>query len=452
MSENESVSPEPGDEPYVKESYAWFVVGILMIAYIFSFVDRQILSLLVEPMKADLGISDNQMGLLMGFSFAIFYTFFGIPMGRLADSKSRRTIIAIGLGVWSIMSTGCGIAKNFGQLAMFRMGVGVGEAALSPSAYSLITDLFRPSRIALAISIYGAGIYIGSGMAYLLGGIVVDWVSTTPTVELPVVGEIRSWQSVFFYIGIPGLLFAPFLFLIKEPKRRGLGKKADTGSVPFSEVVNFVATNWRTFLYHNLGFALLSFISYGSGSWIPSYFVRIHEMSGGDTGKIYGIIVILFGTLGIINGGFFADRLRAKGYKDSKMRVGFYAAVAHLPLGLLFPFAPNETIAILILCPSVYTAAMPFGVAPAAIQEMMPNRMRGQASAIYLFVVNMIGLGLGPSAVAFFTVNVFKDDMKIHWSLATVSTTAGIVAAFLLWQGMKQFRKTIEANEAAAEA
>jgi MFS family permease len=171
-------------------------------------------------------------------------------------------------------------------------------------------------------------------------------------------------------------------------------------------------------------------------------------MEAADIGKIYGTIVIIFGTLGIISGGFFADKLRERGYKDSKMRVGFIAALAHLPLGLAFPLIPNSTIAFIILCPAVYTAAMPFGVAPAAIQEMMPNRMRGQASAIYLFVVNMIGLGLGPSAVAFFTVNVFKDDYKIHWSLATVSTGAGILAAFLLWNGMAQFRKSMEAKQA----
>ncbi|MFP6583187.1 MAG: MFS transporter [Candidatus Hydrogenedentota bacterium] len=448
MSEEESRAPESvEEEPYPSERYAWFVVGILMIAYIFSFVDRQILSLLVGPIKEDLGISENQMGLLMGFSFALFYTIFGIPLGRLADSKSRRTIIAVGLGIWSIMSTGCGLAKNFTQLTMFRMGVGVGEASLSPSAYSLITDLFKPSRIALAISIYGAGIYIGSGMAYLLGGIVIAWVGTAESVAIPLVGDVAPWQSVFFFIGVPGFLFVPFMFLIKEPKRRGLGKKKDTGSVPLAEVFAFVKTHWRTFFFHNVGFALLSFVSYGSGSWIPEFFIRLHDMGRADIGIIYGIIVIIFGTLGIVSGGFFADKLRERGYTDSKLRVGFYAAMAHIPLGLIFPLMPNHILAIMVLCPSVYLAAMPFGVAPAAIQEMMPNRMRGQASAIYLFVVNMIGLGMGPSAVALFTQNVFKDDMKIHYSLATVSTFAGTLAAILLWNGMKQFRKTLEANE-----
>lgn len=447
MSENEAL-PESVEEPYPSEKYSWFVVSILLIAYIFSFIDRQILGFLVGPMKEDLGISDNHMALLGGFSFAVFYTIFGIPLGRLADSKSRRTIIAVGLAIWSLMSMGCGIAKNFATLAMFRMGVGVGEASLSPSAYSLITDLFKPNRIALAISVYGAGIYIGSGLAYLVGGIVVSFVGDAEFVTLPIIGDVKPWQSVFFYIGLPGLMFVPFMFLIKEPKRRGLGKNANAESVPLPEVFAYVKANWRTFFFHNVGFAFLSFIGYGSAFWIVEFFVRTHDMARGDIGKIYGVIVIVVGTLGIISGGFFADKLRERGYADSKMRVGLIAALCHIPLGLAFPLMPNSTLAFIVLCPAVYTAAMPFGVAPAAIQEMMPNRMRGQASAIYLFVVNMIGMGLGPNAVSFFTVNVFHDDSKLNWSLAIVSTVAGLLASFLLWKGMAQFRKSMETKEA----
>jgi MFS family permease len=434
--------------PYVKESYAWYVVGILMVVYIFSFVDRQILGLMVGPMKEDLGISDTQMSYLMGFMFALFYTIFGIPIGRLADSKSRRTIIAIGLIIWSMFSMACGFAGKYWQLALARMGVGVGEAALSPSAYSLITDYFRPNRMALAISVYGAGIYIGSGLAYLLGGIIVGFASGGDMMHVPLVGDVRPWQFVFFVIGFPGLLFTPMLMTIREPIRRGL-KKARAGqeaaaSVPLGEVFSYVTANWRTFLYHNVGFALCSFISYGSASWLPTFFIRIHDFSRAEIGIWYGTIVIIFGTAGIISGGILAGKLAERGYKDAKMRIGFIAAATHLPLGLVFPLIPNSTLALLVLCPAVFTIAMPFGVAPAAIQEMMPNRMRGQASAIYLFVVNLIGLGIGPSAVAWCTDLIFKDEMKIHYSLSLVSTVFGSIAAFLLYKGMGQFRRSLE--------
>jgi MFS family permease len=448
MSEEEREQLSDSEEtPYPNEPYAWYVVGILMIVYIFSFIDRQILGLLVGPMKEDLNISDSQMSYLMGITFALFYTIFGIPIGRLADSKSRRGIIAIGLITWSFFSMACGKANVYWQLALARMGVGVGEASLSPSAYSLIADYFKPNRMALAISIYGAGIYIGSGLAYILGGFVVGYAADKPTMSVWLVGDVKPWQFVFFCIGAPGLVFSLALFTVKEPVRRGL-KKMKAGeqavSIPLREVFGYIGTNWRTFLFHNVGFALCSFISYGSSAWIPVMFQRIHDYSAKDIGVQYGTIVMIFGTMGIISGGFLAGYLSKKGFKDAKMRVGMSAALAHIPLGLLFPLIPDPKLALGILCLAVFTASMPFGVAPAAIQEMMPNRMRGQAAAIYLFVVNIIGLGAGPTAVAWCTDLLFKDEMKVHYSLALVSTLFGVIAATLLWLGMGQFRRSLE--------
>jgi len=448
MSEEEKEQLEDAEEtPYPNEPYAWYVVGVLMIVYVFSFVDRQILALLVGPIKADLDITDTQMSYLMGITFAIFYTVFGIPLGRLADSKSRRGIIAVGLIVWSFFSMACGKATVYWQLAVARMGVGVGEATLSPSAYSLIADYFRPKRMALAISIYGAGIYIGSGLAYLLGGVIAGYAANHDTIELMFVGNVRPWQFVFFCIGFPGLVFSLALFTVKEPVRRGL-KKAQSAqkavSIPMSEVLSYMVANWRTFLFHNVGFALCSFISYGSSSWLPEMFQRIHGYTAKEIGIQYGAMVMIFGTAGIISGGFLAGYLSKKGFKDAKMRVGMYAALAHIPLGLAFPLVPDPQVALVILCFAVFTASMPFGVAPAAIQEMMPNRMRGQAAAIYLFVVNIIGLGAGPTAVAWCTDLLFKDELKIHYSLALVSTLFGVIAAFLLWRGMAQFRRSLD--------
>src|SRR5215211_5283997 len=190
-------TPAVAEEAYPNPRYAWYVVGVLAFVYIFSFIDRQILNLLVRPIRRDLGISDTQMSLLMGFAFALFYTFFGIPLGRLADSRSRRTLIALGFAFWSMFTAACGLAKNFAQLMLMRMGVGVGEAALSPAAYSMITDYFPPKRRATAISIYSTGIYIGSGLALIIGGLVARFAAAQELWNLPVVGETRPWQVVF---------------------------------------------------------------------------------------------------------------------------------------------------------------------------------------------------------------------------------------------------------------
>lgn len=457
MSEHARETParEVHAEPaYPPAGYAWYVVAVLMVIYVFSFVDRQILSLLVGPIRRDLGISDTQMSLLMGFSFAVFYTFFGIPLGRLADSRSRRGIIAAGLVLWSLMTAACGLAQRFWHFLLLRMGVGVGEAALSPAAYSLITDSFPRHRLATAISVYSMGIYIGSGLAYLLGGVVVGLASGQELWQLPVLGAIRPWQVVFFVVGLPGVLMTLVLLTVKEPARRGLRRvrQADgtmrAQETPLSEVVAYIKRNWRTFACHNLGFALLSFSSYGAGAWIPAFLIRTYGMSAQQAGIWYGIIVMVAGTLGIVSGGRLADWLALRGYRDAKMRAGLIAAVVWAPTGILFPLMPEGSWALLLLVPTVFTASMPFGCAPAAIQEMMPNAMRGQASALYLFVVNLIGLGLGPTAVAMTTDYVFGDDLAVRYSLLLVAVFAHVASAVLLWLGLRPFRDSLDELEA----
>ena len=431
-------TPEAGAAYSAK--YAWFVVAILMMAYVFSFVDRQILNLMVGPIRKDLGISDTEMSLLMGFSFAIFYTIMGIPLGRMADSKSRRGLVTVGIIVWSVMTALCGLAKHYWQLFIFRIGVGVGEAALSPAAYSMIADYFPPSKRATAISVYSMGIYIGSGIAFLLGGLIVEFVTAQGAVTLPVLGETRPWQVVFYVLGASGLLFSFAFRLIKEPKRSGAGTAA---VVPIKEVVAYLKLNRRTVLSHNIGFAMIAFCSYGTAAWIPTYFVRVHGWSIGQVGLVFGLIVMIFGSLGIVTGGRLSDRWTAQGRSDAPMRVGLVAAICVIPFGAGYMLSPSSLVAGLFLVPATFFISMPFGVAPTAIQDIMPNRLRGQASALYLFIVNMIGLGIGPTAVAVVTDFVFHDDNMVGWSMFLVSGVAGVVAITLLATGMKPYRESL---------
>ncbi len=438
------------EQPYPSERVAWYVVGVLMVVYIFSFIDRQILSLMVGPIREDLGISETQMGLLMGPTFAIFYAIFGFPLGRLADSKSRRTIIAVGLAAWSLMTAGCGMARNYAQLAVFRLGVGVGEASLSPAAYSLITDYFRPARLATALSVYGIGIYIGSGMAFILGAVVIGFTQNSENFVLPLVGDTRPWQLVFFVISIPGLFFTVMLFTIREPVRRGMQSRIAGKGLPVSEVLAYIRLNWKTFFCHSVGFSCLSFVGYGSASWVPAFFIRLHGWERLQVGLYYGTAVIVFGTAGIVFGGYLADHLKKKGYVDAKIRVGLISAICNLPMGIGFVLVPNGYVAYFVfMLPSTFTLAMSTGVAAAAVQEMMPNPMRGQASALYLFIVNVIGLGMGPLAVALCTDYIFDKDIMMIWaSLLITGATAKITAIPLLFLGLKQFRKSVERKEA----
>ncbi len=445
-----AVAPAVEDEPYPSSGYAWYVVGVLTFVYMFSFVDRQILNLLVRPIRQDLGISDTQMSLLMGPAFAFSYILFGIYFGRLADSRSRRTIIAMGFVAWSIFTAGCGIAKTYGQMFLMRVGVGTGESSLSPAAYSLITDYFPPKRRATAISVYGMGIYIGSGLAFIVGGAVTQMIIKQGAFDLPLVGLTRSWQVVFFIIGLPGILFALLLYTVREPRRRGARMiKTASGTTqmpqaPLKEVLAYLNDNKLTFICHNVGFALLSFSSYGTSAWVPTFFQRNHGWSIGKSGVVYGLIVMIFSTLGIVAGGRFADWMAERGRRDSSMRVGLIVALAWIPTGMLYPIVDNANLAAALLIPTAFLTSAPFGVSAAAIQQMMPNDMRGQASAIYLFVVNLLGLGIGPWAVAIFTDYIFVGDNSVRYSLLIVATAAHLIAALLLWIGLKPFRESLD--------
>ncbi len=445
-----SSSINAGDEQYPSSVYAWYVVAVLTFVYVFSFIDRQILNLLVRPIRRDLGISDTQMSLLMGLSFAVFYTFFGLLLGRMADSKSRRTIIAAGFALWSVFTAGCGMAKNFFQMLLLRMGVGVGEAALSPAAYSLITDYFPPRRRATALGIYSMGIYLGSGLAFIIGGKVAGFAATQEMWILPIVGATRPWQVVFFIVGLPGVLLALLMYTVREPERKGVRMvknavgKSVTAQVPFAEVIDYLKQNRRTFICHNVGFALLSFSSYGTSAWVPTFFVRNHGWTESQAGQAYGWVIGIFGTLGVALGGRFADWLSDRGYHDATMRTGLIVSAAWFPFGILYPLVSDPYIALALLAPAAFLSCAPFGVAPAAIQQIMPNAMRAQASAIYLFVINLIGLGIGPTAVAMTTDYIFHDDQSVRYSLAIVATIAHIISTILLFVGLKPFLASLD--------
>jgi MFS family permease len=443
----ESVGPPLGPEAYPPSGYAWYVVGVLTLAYVFSFIDRQILSLMAIPIQHDLGIGEKQMSLLMGASFAVFYTFFGIPLGRLADTRSRRAIISAGIAVWSVMTAGCGLASTFWQLAIMRMGVGVGEASLSPSAYSLISDYFRPERRSTAMSVYSMGIYIGSGLAFILGGFITLLVSGRESTVLPWIGPVRSWQLVFIVVGLPGLLISLLLLTVREPVRKGVRLNPDgsASAVPSLRAVwSYIRLNYVTFFCLTLGTGLIALYGYGSYSWIPAMLIRRYGWSQGTTGLVFGVIVAVAGTLGIVSGGRLADWLRQRGYPDSDLRIALGAAMAGLPFLVVFPLAPSAIWAACLLVPVVLFTSMPFGVAPAAIQQMMPNTMRAQATAFYLFVINLVGIGLGPTIVAALTEDVFRDKNAVHLSLLVVGAVSFVLAIVLLWAGLKPYRRSLD--------
>ncbi len=452
------------EPPYPPESYAWYVVGVLVVALVFSFIDRQILSLLVQPIRQDLGVNDTQISLLQGFAFAIFYTFMGIPIGRLVDSGSRRTIIAVGIVFWSLSTVACGMVSSYSGLLMARVGVAVGEAALSPAAYSLITDYFRKEKVGTAIGVYGSGMYLGSGLALIIGGFVVQAAVGWGAVEIPVVGLIHGWQLVFFAVGLPGILVGALVYTIREPIRRGtrMVQGADGASrvekVPPAEVVGYLVRNRRAFLSHNFGYALLALIAYGAGAWVPTFFIRTFGWTPAEIGFRFGMSILIFASLGAVFGGWFGDYLKRRGLPEGKLLVGVLAACIQFPMAFAYPLVNDPMVMLALTALPNFLVGMSFGAAPGGVQELAPNQMRGQASALYLFIANIIGLGLGPTAVAAITDYVFQDVQMLRWSLMIVPVVLLPVAIAVMLSGRGAYRRTLEeaaqwaAKRAEAEA
>ncbi len=427
------------DNAYPSSFAAWYSVAVLLLMYIFSFIDRTTMSLLVEPMKRDLQISDTQIGMLQGLAFALLYTFLGLPIARLSDRFSRRAIIAAGVFVWSIMATLCGFARTAVELFMARVGVGVGEAALSPAAYSIITDSFPRSKLGSAFGFYNIGITIGAGTALLVGGIVVSSVSQAgATYTLPLVGEVRAWQMVFIVTGAPGIILPLLLLTFREPARRGfLRRESSAASArplkpPLREVLHYVWLNRKFYGLHFVAMALLAMIGYSVAAWLPTALVRAYGVSAGQVGKVMGLSIIVMNSSGMLLAGIFCDRLTRRGIKDAPIIVALISGCGIALLACLPPFMPTVPLIWAAIAASGLTFNAYNGVGPMAVNQVTPNQYRAQVSAVYLFVVNLIGLGVGPTLVPFINDHLFHDPIKIRYSLVLVVFSAALTAIALL--------------------
>ena len=402
----------PGPDAYPSAGYSWYVVGVLTLAYIFSFIDRQILSLMVGPIKTDLGIDDIQMSLLMGAKFCRFLHIFrhssGPPRRHAQPPRDHlggyRRLEHHDRRLWAgqdVLATGRDAhGGGSGRGEPFSLGL-FAHLRLFPAR----APVYRDERV------FDGHLHrcrLGIHPGRIRDGACAGQDSTV----LPWIGPVRSWQLVFFVVGLPGLLVSLLLLTVREPVRMGVPLKADGSPItaPTSQVVwSYIRMNYATFLCLTLGTGLVALYSYGANAWIPAMLIRRYAWSRGKTGLVFGIIVAVAGTLGIVSGGRLADWLRQRGYADSNFRIALWGTIAGLPFVLLFPLAPSGNAVAGLLVPAVFFMSMPFGVAPAAIQQMMPNTMRAQATAVYLFVINIVGIGLGPTIVAALTEKVFRD-------------------------------------------
>ncbi|MCP5041683.1 MAG: MFS transporter [bacterium] len=379
-----SEPPEP-----LSQGYARYALGLLLVVYVFNFIDRSILSILLQSIKEEFQVSDAALGFLSGIAFAALYTIVGIPLARLSDRGSRSSIIALAVFVWSAMTAITGLAQSFLHLVLARIGVGIGEAGCSPPAHSLISDYFPPSQRATALAVYSMGIPIGSGLGFVLGG----WLN-----------DAFDWRTAFIVAGLPGIVLALIVKLtLKEPRRGAFDDLRARGQIqpPVGQVLSFMR-GLRSFRHMAVAAALHAFYGYGASAFIAAFFERSHDMGSGEIGRWLALISFTAGVTGTFLGGYLSDRL---GVRDRRwyMWIPAGATLVYIPFAFGLYLWPEPHLALAFYLPGSVLGGMYLGPTFAMTQTLVTPTMRATASAILLFVINMIGLGLGPLGVGIFS-------------------------------------------------
>jgi MFS family permease len=408
-----------------------YVLAMLTLVYVFNFIDRQLLVILQESIKKELRLSDTQLGLLSGFTFAIFYVTLGIPIARFADKTNRRNTVALSLGLWSLMTACSGLVRNFFQLLMARIGVGVGEAGGSPPAHAMISDYFPVEKRSTALSIYSTGIYFGVLVGYLMGGYL---------------NQHLGWRTAFFVLGIPGIFFSGLFFItIKEPRRGATDSNAGatTESPPFFQVLRLLYSK-KTFVFLCMATALHVFCLYGLMNWAPSFLARIHGMKSSEIGALLGPILGFGGAIGSFAGGWLTDHF-GKRNKQLYMKIPAYAILLSILFVSGFLFLKNPYISVSCLGFTAFLQSMYLGPSIAISHGLVPASMRALTSAILFLVLNLIGLGFGP-----LVVGIFSDSLKpslgvesLRWAMSIVLVVS-LVSATLFFVTAKKMAVDIK--------
>jgi len=443
----------PPPHPYPPPAVGWYATIVLGFLYWMSLLDRFIISLLINPIKTDLGLTDVQFGVLQGVGFIISFTVFGFIFGALADARDRRKLIFIGVTVWSLASAACGLAQSFWHLLLARLGLGSGEASLNPCATSMISDLFPRERLTFAMSVYSLGATIGSGTALMLGGAIIYWVSGWGDVVLPVIGPVAHWQLVFFIVGLPGLLLAFLVFTFPEPARRDR-----IGSAPAQEqhwyasyrrLLAFVRGHLRFFLAHYTGFTIAAGVISGCVSWYPVHMMRAHDWNEGRIGTWLGMTLLVAGVIGKFLGGLSVDAMYRRGYRDAQLRwfgsclllagpVGALAATSGSPwafLGMIGLFT--------ILLTALQACAM------SSLNLVTPGQLRGTGVAVYSTVAGLLGGSLGAVLIPVFSQWYADPATAIGNGMATLMAAACPVGGLALFAGMQAMRRAVAESEGA---
>lgn len=433
-----AADPDRSSGQYGSPGRAWWALITLCLAALLSYTDRQILSLVVDPVRAELHLSDLQIGFLQGTAFAIMYAAFGLPLGRLADYLARRNLIVAGVVLWSAATVACAYARCFEELFAARVAVGIGEAVLAPAAFSLISDLFPPSRRGTAIGVFAMGIVLGTGVAIAVGGLLLQAAQSGALADYPWLASMSAWRAVFVIAGAPGLLVAVLLLSVPEPARR---ERSTATNPPFGEAM-------RRFWKHSsalkpmfAGAALLAMGDFALFAWSPTILMRAHSLGATDIALWLGSIAILGGVLGTVTGGVLADSAMKRSGSAGRLRLAAVFGVGAI-IGGFAGIASTAPVMIALIFIWVFSSSAAGTIAFTAIQEVMPNEMRGLATSVIGFCNTVVGLGVGPVLVAWCADRVFHDQARLGTSLAVMAVPVAFVCCLLMRECARRIRLT----------
>lgn len=424
--------------------YRWYVVIVLSIAYSFSAIDSRVLTLLAVPIKDSMQLSDMQIGVLQGFAFALLYSVACLPIGRAVDRTKRRgRLMTAGVAFWSLMTVLCGFTKSFWPLFAARVGVGVGEATLSPSAYSIISDYFDKTRRALAISIYAIGYPIGGGLALIISGSLLAFFANEAPTGIGFFDAMEPWQKVFICVGLPGIVVTALVGTIRDPGRRetaGIGTEA---GVPLREAFAYVSTRWRVYGMLIGVTSLSGLLAIGVSLWYPMFLVRTYGLTTTEVGLYYGVLMLACGTAGTLSGGVVSGWLVKSGREDANLRIVLVTTLLKSVPLIVGPLMPTAFLALSFMAVGTLVGQAAQGVLLTAIQDVTPNRLRGQVTAITLLAVNIIGVGLGSVVIAAFTDYLFHDEGALRYSIVLTGILVLPTMVLLLVRGMRYYREAL---------
>ena len=435
---------------YPAPAVAWTMVILLTLAYILSFVDRYILSLLVEPIKADLELTDTQIGLLLGPAFALFYATMGLPFGWLADKKRRTWIVGFGIALWSLATALSGLAKNFAQMFMARMSVGVGEATMSPCAMSMIADSFPKEERGKPIAVYSTAMSLGAALASFVGAAILTWAKSGAEISLPLLGTVAPWQFAFIVVGLPGLLLSAVFFVMREPVRQHVVTGAGDESGSFGEMLRYVGRRWATYLSFMSIICVMTIIAYSHG-WNPAMFSRTWGWTAEKYAVVNAFVLIAVAPLTINVAGWMSDKMTAQGRPDTPLLILMIGVFFLVPSGVAMPLMPSGELAFVMIAINTIGLAMISAVGVTALLNIVPSTMRGQIVALYYMCMSITGLVLGPTSVGLLSDYVFGAD-GLRYAVALPALIFGIPVILLMPTTRRLYLRELAAFDAAEKA